>query len=69
MKTELTDEDIARQDSVDNAIYELICNLNPTNVNIEWDIEMISNIRDSISYEFVRRGVCSENEFYPFLVI
>jgi len=40
---ELTEEQIKRQDSVDNAIYQLIQELNPTADEIRWDIEMIGD--------------------------
>jgi len=43
---ELTSEQIKRQDSVDNAIYHLIQELNPTADEIRWDIEMIGDVRD-----------------------
>ncbi|MDO9289891.1 MAG: hypothetical protein Q7T83_13990, partial [Thermodesulfovibrionales bacterium] len=43
---ELTEEQIKRQDSVDNAIYQLIQELNPTADEIRWDIEMIGEVRD-----------------------
>lgn len=38
---ELTEEQIKRQDYVDNAIYQLIQSVNPTDKDIAWDIEMI----------------------------
>lgn len=38
---ELTEEQIKRQDYVDNAIYQLIREINPADKEIAWDIEMI----------------------------
>ena len=38
-----------RQDHVDNAIFELLQSLNPTKKPIEWNIEMIGEIRDVAS--------------------
>lgn len=63
---ELTNKQIERQDFVDNSIFELIQNLNPSNKEIEWDIEFIAEIRDIIQLHFNELGVCSEQEFYPF---
>ncbi len=34
---------------------------------MEWDIEIIANIRDSICQELVRKGLITESEFYPYL--
>ena len=45
---ELTDKQIDRQDFVDNAVYQLIQKVNPTDIFIEWDIEVIGEIRDVI---------------------
>jgi len=65
---ELTDEEIKRQDFVDNAIFDMIRALNPTNKEIEWDIEMIGNVRDEISEWIVSRlELCPEQKFYPFI--
>ncbi len=40
----LTDEQIKRQDFVDNRIFELIQELNPSQTEIDWDIEVVANI-------------------------
>jgi len=37
----LTQQQLARQDFVDNTIFSLIRSVNPSNKEIEWDIEMI----------------------------
>ena len=62
---ELTQEQIERQDFVDNSIFELLQNLNPTNKDLEWDIEVIGGIRDLVGNYFLDKKVCSEQEFYP----
>ena len=36
---ELTDEQIERQDFVDNAIYHLVNELIPSDKEMDWDIE------------------------------
>lgn len=65
---ELTDEQLLRQDYVDNEIYRLIQDLNPTMDPIEWNIEIIGEIRDTIQDCIVERlGISSEQDFYPFI--
>jgi hypothetical protein len=65
---ELTDKQIERQDFVDNAIYQLIQSVNPTDKGIEWDIEMIGDIRDVIAEWMIERlKITDEQNFYPYL--
>lgn len=61
----LTDEQISRQDEVDNAIYELLCDL--SGKDLDWDIAFIGEVRDCISEAFKDRGIMSEMDFYPFM--
>lgn len=63
----LTDKQIARQDIVDNAIYDLINELIPSNKEMEWNIEVIGKVRDAIQTQLVERGLCIEQEFYPYI--
>lgn len=75
--TELTREQLKRQDFVDNAINNLIQELLPESAKKElflaggdlhrWDIEMIGVVRDAIEAEFVKSGYCTEQEFYPYI--
>jgi hypothetical protein len=60
---ELNQKQIERQDFVDNAIFELLQTVNPTNQKLDWNIEIIGEIRDTIQshYNF------DEHEFYPFI--
>ena len=62
---ELTDVQIERQDVVDNAIFNLICEVNPSDAELEWNIELIGNVRDAIQSELVKRKICTAQEFYP----
>jgi hypothetical protein len=63
MIDELTDKQLERQDFVDNAIFSLIQQLNPTNQVIDWDIEMIGEIHDNIRYWLVERlKICEEDD-------
>ena len=64
---ELTEQQIKRQDFVDNAIFELINELFPSDKEVEWDIEAIGEIRDAIQSQLVTRGLCTEQEFYPYI--
>ena len=68
MEIGLTDNMIARQDFVDNEVFDIIRKLNPSDSDIEWSIEKIALVRDSIMSVLVNDiGCCSENDFYPFL--
>jgi len=65
MTDEMTDEQLRRQDLVDNAVFCLIQNTNPTNKPIPWDIEMIGNIRDALVNELEKKLGISKFEIYP----
>lgn len=65
---ELTRKQIERQDFVDNEIFELLQNINPSGQNIEWNIEMIADLRDRIQYWFVEYlNITDEMTFYPYV--
>ena len=62
----LSDDHLKRQDFVDNQIYDLVKRLIPSRKEIEWDIEMIADIRDTIQHWLVDRyKIVNELEFYP----
>jgi hypothetical protein len=62
----LTDEQLRRQDFVDNGIFDLVKKLIPLTKKIEWDIEMIGDIRDTIQHWLVDKyQIVDELEFYP----
>jgi len=64
----LNDNQLKRQDFVDNAIDELLHNINPSQREIEWNIEMIGGIRDLIRLWFVERlAITDEMTFYPYI--
>lgn len=65
-REELTPKELARQQKVDTAIFDLVNSLNPGQP-LAWDIEDISVIRDEIAVLLVRKGCCTEHEFYPYL--
>lgn len=62
----LSKEQLERQDFVDNAIFDLIQTLNPSEEEIEWDIDFIGEIRDIIQTQFVDMEICDEQ---PFILI
>ena len=65
----LTDEQIARQDEVDNKIFALIRDIVPgKKFDLPWDMEMIGGIRDEIQSWVVRKRLCTEYEFYPWMI-
>lgn len=62
----LSDDQIKRQDFVDNCIFNLVKRLNPSTREIEWDIEMIADIRDTIQHWLVDKyKMVNGFEFYP----
>ena len=61
----MTKRQIERQDFVDNKIFALIREINPTARPISWDIEMIGSIRDSLVCELEKKLGISEFEVYP----
>lgn len=63
----LTRQQIARQDFVDNRIFELIQKLLPEAKKIDWDIEIIGAVRDAISTQVVDKKLMSYKDFYPYL--
>jgi len=61
-----TEDQIKRQDFVDNQIYDLVNKLIPSAKEIEWDIEMIGDIRDTLQFWLVDKyKMVDELEFYP----
>jgi len=65
---ELTDTQVARQDFVDNLIFQTILSSHPVTDGIEWNIEMIGEVRDTIRYWLVERlELIDEMRFYPFI--
>lgn len=65
---ELAPIQIKRQGFVDNAIFDLIKSVNPSDKEISWNIEMIGEVRDILHEWFVNRlDITEEQEFYPYL--
>ena len=61
-----TEEQIKRQDFVDNQIFDLVTRLIPSKREIEWDIIMIGEIRCTIQDWLVGRYmIVDELEFIP----
>lgn len=65
---ELTNEQLRRQDFVDNTIFEMLQKLNPSEKNLDWDIESIAEIRDCIEDLLVKRLQLTDRMiFYPYI--
>lgn len=65
---ELNENQLKRQDFVDNAIYELVCTINPSLQEIDWNIEFIGEIRDVLCHWLVERhAITDEMTFYPYI--
>jgi hypothetical protein len=65
---ELNEKQLARQDFVDNCIYDFIRLVAPANAQAEWNIEMIGEIRDTLKFWIVDHlHLCDEETFYPYL--
>ncbi len=63
---DFNEEQLKRQDFVDNQSYDLLKRINPTSREIEWNIEMIADIRDTIQHWLVDKyKIVNELEFYP----
>jgi len=61
-----TPRNSARQDFVDNKVFELINELLPRHKQIYWDIEVIGRVRDEIfSAVSDKGGELNERMFYP----
>ena len=68
--SQLTQQQIDRQDFIDNQIFDLFNNLLPPQKQIKWNIELIGNIRDVFKQEIVDRlKIADENTFYPYIEI
>jgi len=65
MAGQMTEEQLKRQDFIDNSIFSLVQAINPTTRTISWDIEMIGNIRDTVVHELEKKLGISEFEIYP----
>lgn len=61
----LTKAQIDRQDFVDNKIMKLLQELSPAIQPLNWDIEIIGEIRDIIGQYLQSKGICNEENFYP----
>lgn len=65
---ELTNEQIARQDFVDNSIFELLQSLNPSSQEIDWDTETMGTVRDCITQLLAEKlKITDEMSFYPYI--
>jgi len=64
----LTKQQLERQDFVDNKVFELINSLLPSSKHIDWDIELIGNVREALRKEISQKlKVMNEMQFYPYI--
>ncbi len=61
----MSDAQIERQDFVDNQIFNVLNKLNPTRANLDWDIEMIADVRDCIQAWITEKVAIDAQDFYP----
>lgn len=66
-KDSLTNRETEQLDNVDNAIHNLLTDLVPGEAELEWDMAVIGEIRDTITEHFVKLGRCTEKEFAPYI--
>ena len=64
---ELSNKQIKRQDYVDNATFAFINSLIPNDKQLDWDIESIAIVRDTVCKVLIDKQVCTEQEFYPYI--
>lgn len=63
-----TKKQLARQDFVDNKIFELMQELIPDGKKLKWDINVIGSVREVIrKYLVDEKRIVSNTKFYPFL--
>ncbi len=64
--TDLTKQQIERQDFVDNQIFELMQKLLPSSRQTDWNIEAIGAVRDAFQEQIVdKQKLMSNVKFYP----
>ena len=64
----LTKRQINRQDFVDNQIFELMQKFISPSKQINWDIEIIGAVRDTIQEQLIsKQKIISEGQFYPYI--
>lgn len=63
--TQLTQQQIDRQEFVNDLIYDLLSDL--AGKEIEDETDLIGSVRDFISAEFNDLGIMPEKEFYPWI--
>ena len=67
---ELTQNELDRQDFVDNKIVDFLRELSGDD-SLDYFTEpvndLVSNIRDMISMAFDKHGIMSELDFYPYI--
>lgn len=67
MSKQLTKAQLNRQDGVDNACHQLLCDL-AGNRDLDWDLEHIGEVRSAVQEVLVDKlHLMTEMEFYPYI--
>lgn len=66
-KERLTNQQLAQQDAVNDAIYELLLELAGGEEREDDLWEIVGSVRDTISEEFHNRAIMAEKDFYPWV--
>jgi hypothetical protein len=67
LSKELTDAEVERIDDIQNAAFEFVNSILPRGAQVDWDIEMLDGILETVWEHIEDRGICTEREFYPFV--
>jgi hypothetical protein len=65
--TTLTKKQIQRQDFVDNAVFDMLKLINPSRKRLDWDIELIAEVRETARRVLQDKLKIREQKFYPFI--
>ena len=64
----LTDVQAKEQNLIDNAIYDLIVNINPgETIDIDWNAKVIADVREALWQYYEPLVDVTEFEFYPYM--
>lgn len=66
MDKELTDEEMARIDHIQNETYNYLRRMMPEGKEIGWDLNLIHEVIEDVWDRIKDLGICTEMEFYPY---
>ncbi|WP_461257222.1 hypothetical protein [Treponema sp. R80B11-R83G3] len=63
---EFSQEELEKQNNVNNSIMEFIRTINPTTIDIYFNIKLVEKVRDLLIEIFTNDlKICTERKFYP----